>query len=103
MTGDIKEANAGGITSQKLANLGIKAVIAEGKPADQGWFLLKITPDGAELLDAGDLAGRGMYEVTAFCRERYGSKVGVITIGLAGEMCLFGCIFPGRLKNPAES
>ncbi|MEW6423821.1 MAG: aldehyde ferredoxin oxidoreductase C-terminal domain-containing protein [Bacillota bacterium] len=88
LTGGIKEANAGGITSQKLANLGIKAVIVEGKPADGGWSLLKITPDGAELLDAGDLAGKGTYEVTAICRERYGSKVGVITIGPAGEMCL---------------
>jgi len=34
LTGGIKEANAGGITSQKLANLGIKAVIVEGKPVD---------------------------------------------------------------------
>jgi len=88
LTGGIKEANAGGITSQKLANLGIKAVVIEGKPAGEGWYLLKITQDGAELLDAGDLAGKGTYEVTAICRERYGSKVGVITIGPAGEMRL---------------
>jgi len=40
------------------------------------------------LLDAGDLAGKGTYEVTAICRERYGSKVGVITIGPTGEMGL---------------
>ncbi|MBF7082568.1 aldehyde ferredoxin oxidoreductase [Desulfallas sp. Bu1-1] len=88
LTGGIKEANAGGITSQKLANLGIKAIIVEGKPAGGGLSLLKITPDGAELLPADDLAGKGTYEVTATCRRRYGDKVGVITIGPAGEMLM---------------
>jgi len=88
LTGGIKESNAGGITSQKLANLGIKAIIIEGKPEGTDWYLLKITPDGAKLLNASDLAGKGTYEVTAICRERFGSKVGVITIGPAGEMLL---------------
>ncbi|RKO65974.1 aldehyde ferredoxin oxidoreductase family protein [Desulfofundulus salinus] len=88
LTGGIKEANAGGITSQKLANLGIKAIILEGKPAGSDWYLLKVTPDGAELLPANDLAGKGTYEVTSICRERYGQKVGVITIGPAGEMLM---------------
>ncbi|MBF7082291.1 aldehyde ferredoxin oxidoreductase [Desulfallas sp. Bu1-1] len=88
LTGGIKEANAGGITSQKLANLGIKAIIVEGKPAGGDFSLLKITPEGAELIPAGDLAGKGTYEVTAICRRRYGDKVGVITIGPAGEMLM---------------
>ncbi|MGQ9824311.1 MAG: aldehyde ferredoxin oxidoreductase family protein [Desulfotomaculales bacterium] len=88
LTGGIKESNAGGITSQKLANLGIKAIIIEGKPDGADWYLLKISPDGAELLPANDLAGKGTYEVTALCRERFGPKVGVITIGPAGEMGL---------------
>ncbi|MFZ5646105.1 MAG: aldehyde ferredoxin oxidoreductase family protein [Bacillota bacterium] len=88
LTGGIKETNAGGITSQKLANLGIKAVIIEGKPDGGDWRLLKITPDGAELLNANDLAGKGTYEVTAACRARFGEKVGVITIGPAGEMLM---------------
>ncbi|SHE92436.1 aldehyde:ferredoxin oxidoreductase [Desulfofundulus australicus DSM 11792] len=88
LTGGIKEANAGGIASQKLANLGIKAIILEGKPAGSDWYLLKVTPEGAELLPAGDLAGKGTYEVTAICRERYGKKVAVITIGPAGEMLM---------------
>ncbi|MGB9804226.1 aldehyde ferredoxin oxidoreductase C-terminal domain-containing protein, partial [Desulfofundulus sp.] len=35
-----------------------------------------------------DLAGKGTYEVTAICRERYGKKVAVITIGPAGEMLM---------------
>ncbi|MGO0122338.1 aldehyde ferredoxin oxidoreductase family protein [Desulfothermobacter acidiphilus] len=87
LTGGIKEANAGGISSQKLANLGIKAVILEGQAQD-GWYLLRLSPEGAELLPADDLVGKGTYEVTAICRQRFGSKVGVITIGPAGEMLL---------------
>ncbi|OPX90572.1 MAG: putative oxidoreductase YdhV [Pelotomaculum sp. PtaB.Bin104] len=88
LTGGIKESNTGGITSQKLANLGIKAIVLEGKPSGNGWYGVKINNSGAELFDAGDLAGKGTYEVTALCRERYGSKVGVITIGPAGEMMM---------------
>ena len=88
LTGGIKEANAGGITSQKLASLGIKAVVLEGKPEGNDWYGIKINSDGAELFNANDLAGKGTYEVTAICRERYGSKVAVMTIGPAGEMQL---------------
>lgn len=88
LTGGIKEANAGGITSQKLANLGIKAIVIEGMPEGDDWYMVKITPDGAEMLPANDLVGKGTYEVTAICRERYGKKVAVITIGPAGEMLM---------------
>ncbi|MDA8212199.1 MAG: aldehyde ferredoxin oxidoreductase [Clostridia bacterium] len=99
LTGTIKEANAGGITSQKLANLGVKAIVLEGKPQEKSWYLLKLTPDGAELLPAGDLAGKGTYEVTALLRRRYGEKVGVITIGPAGEMMLLNA---GVATNDGE-
>jgi aldehyde:ferredoxin oxidoreductase len=88
LTGGIKEANAGGIASQKLANLGLKAIILEGKPAGGEWRLLKVTTQGAELVPADDLAGKGTYEVTAVCRERYGKQVAVISIGPAGEMLM---------------
>ncbi|ACX52139.1 Aldehyde ferredoxin oxidoreductase [Ammonifex degensii KC4] len=88
LTGGIKEANAGGISSQELANLGIKAIVVEGRPREEGWYLLWLSPEGAELLPADDLAGKGTYEVTKICRQRFGDKVGVITIGPAGEMML---------------
>ncbi len=99
LTGGNKEANAGGIASQKLGSLGIKAIILEGKPSDAGWYLLKISPEEAELLPADDLAGKGTYEVTAICRERYGQKVGVITIGPAGEMLM---VAAGVTNNDSE-
>lgn len=88
LTGGIKEANAGGITSQKLASLGIKALVLEGKPENNDWYGIKIKNDEIAVFNANDLAGKGTYEVTAICRERYGAKVGVITIGPAGEMML---------------
>gem|GEM_PF-1911 len=88
LTGGIKEANAGGITSQKLANLGIKAMVLEGLPAGNDWYMIKINPEGAELIPANDLAGKGTYETTAICRQKYGEKVAVITIGPAGEMLM---------------
>ncbi|MFZ5649917.1 MAG: aldehyde ferredoxin oxidoreductase N-terminal domain-containing protein [Bacillota bacterium] len=99
LTGGIKESNAGGISSQKLACLGIKAVILEGKPGGNDWYCVRITPGGVEMFNANDLAGKGTYQVTAACRERYGSKVGVITIGQAGEMCMPGA---GITNNDGE-
>jgi aldehyde:ferredoxin oxidoreductase len=63
LTGGIKESNAGGLSGQNLAKLGIKAVILEGVPKDGKWYLLVINKDGVQFLPAGDLAGKGMYEV----------------------------------------
>lgn len=100
LTGGLKESNAGGISAQKLASLGIKAIIVEGMPAPgEGWYLLKLTPTGAELVPADDLAGLGTYEVTAKLRQAHGEKVGVITIGPAGEMRM---ISAGVATNDAE-
>jgi len=90
LTGTIKEANAGGIAGQKIANLGHKAIIFEGKPAAGEFYLLKITTEGAGLLPAGDLAGKGGYATVAMLKEKYGPKVGVIFIGPAGEMLMAG-------------
>ena len=42
LTGGIKEANAGGITSQKLASLGVKALILEGRPEGSDWYGIKL-------------------------------------------------------------
>lgn len=99
LTGGIKEANAGGITSQKLASLGIKAIIIEGKPENDDWYLLYVDSSGAKLLPADDLKGKGTYETTAICIERYGRKVGVITIGPAGEMLMLSA---GITNNDPE-
>lgn len=90
LTGTIKEANAGGISPQMIASLGYKAIVIEGKPPAGEFYLLRITADGAELLPAGDLAGKGGYQTVAMLKERYGEKVGVLFIGPAGEMLMAG-------------
>ncbi len=64
LTGIIKETNAGGLSSQKIARLGIKAIILEGQPDEKdNLWLLKLTTEGAELLPTDHLKNKGMYEL----------------------------------------
>lgn len=87
LTGGIKEANAGTSFAQKVARLGIKAIIVQGQPEDKNKrYLLKITKDGAELVDAGFWCGRGLYQVFEELKTKYGEKVGICATGIAGEM-----------------
>ncbi len=88
LTGTIKEANAGGIAGQKIARLGIKAIVVEGKPADGQLRILKVDKSGASLHPAGDMAGKGMYEADQLAWSRFGKGVAVIGIGPAGEMLM---------------
>jgi len=85
LTGTIKESNAGTKFSPMLAKLGIKAIVVEGQPKDGSWHVLEIDKNGARLVPAGDLVGKGAYATTDALIARYG-KVGVCCIGPAGEM-----------------
>lgn len=87
LTGTIKETNSGGMAGQKLAHLGIKAIIVEGQPKEKGKFwLLKVDEDGAQLLPAADeWLGKGLYETYPHLFKEFGEKVGIIGIGIAGE------------------
>ncbi|WP_022666262.1 aldehyde ferredoxin oxidoreductase family protein [Desulfospira joergensenii] len=89
LTGGIKESNAGGLVSQKLAKLGIAALVLEGKPDDDEYSMIVINNDGVEILPAGDLVKAGNYEIMEKLWDKYG-KVGVLSIGQAGEQCLKG-------------
>jgi len=72
--GGIKEANADGLSWQQIARLGIKAIVVEGQPTvTDACYLLRVTKDGAEILPADDLAGRGMYEAFRVLRARHGN------------------------------
>lgn len=88
LTGGIKESNAGGVAGVKLARLGIKAIILEGKPKDSSLRILRIDRNGAELVDAGDVVGKGNYDTGDALRKRFGENVGIISIGQAGEQRL---------------
>ena len=86
LTGGIKETNSGGMAGQKLARLGIKAIIVEGQPKEKGKFwLLKVNKDGAQLLPADEFAGKGLYETYPKLFAKFGKNVGIIGIGVAGE------------------
>ena len=87
LTGTIKETNSGGMAGQKLAHLGIKAIIVGGQPKEKGKFwLLKVDKGGAQLVPAADeWPGKGLYETYPLLFDKFGEKVGIIGIGIAGE------------------
>jgi len=85
LTGTIKESNSGGLSSQKIARLGIAAIILEGQPKDGKWYYIHIDKDGVTFHDASDLLGKGMEEVDRIMWERHPHKPAVIGIGPVGE------------------
>ncbi|MFZ5597535.1 MAG: aldehyde ferredoxin oxidoreductase family protein [Bacillota bacterium] len=85
LTGGIKESNAGGSASQKLARLGIKALIIEGLAPGDKYYSLHIDKDGVKIREESELVGKGNYEVIDTLSKKHGEKIGVITIGQAGE------------------
>ncbi|MBF0234792.1 MAG: aldehyde ferredoxin oxidoreductase [Desulfamplus sp.] len=88
LTGGIKESNSGGFVSQKLARLGIKAVVLEGKPDDDDYSMVVINKDGVQILPANDYVGMGNYETIEKLWAKYGKNTGVMSIGPAGEQRL---------------
>jgi aldehyde:ferredoxin oxidoreductase len=85
LTGGIKESNAGGTAAQRLAKLGVKALIIEGLAEGDKWYCLHVHKDGVEIKEESELLGKGNYEVIHTLTSRYGENTGVITIGQAGE------------------
>ncbi|PQP34776.1 aldehyde ferredoxin oxidoreductase [Desulfobacteraceae bacterium SEEP-SAG9] len=88
LTEGTKEANVGGTAGQKLGRLDIKAIIIEGKPDSDGFYIIKVDPSGAAIIPAPELSGLGNYETTANLQNTYGEKVSILCIGPAGEMGL---------------
>ena len=90
LTGGIKESNSGGTFSQKMARMGIKALVFEGIPAEKDkYFVIKVTTHGVTIEDAPpETVGMGNYEAIKVLQEKYGDKVGVAIIGPGGEMRL---------------
>ncbi len=82
LTGTIKESNAGGSFAQKLARLGVAAVVLEGVAS--GPVTVRIHAGGADLIPAGDLWGQGSYASAAALGARH-EGCGVALIGPAGE------------------
>jgi aldehyde:ferredoxin oxidoreductase len=87
LTGGIKESNAGGLSGQQIAKLGLAAIILEGQPEKGKWYTLVVDKDGVKFEDAAPLMGKGMYEVDELLWEKH-PDTAVIGIGPAGEMKL---------------
>ncbi len=104
LTGGIKESNAGTSWPQLVARLGLKAIVVEGYPEDDGWWGLHITKDGAEFFPADEYAGQGLYEIFPGLFERFGDKVSIATIGVAGEqkMSMAGICYNDNYKRPSR-
>jgi aldehyde:ferredoxin oxidoreductase len=85
LTGGIKESNAGGTVASKLANLGIKAIVLEGKAEDSSWYVLKIAKASIIILSAEDIVGLGNYDTVSRLRTIHGPKIGIMSIGPGGE------------------
>lgn len=85
LTGGIKESNSGGTAAQRLAKLGVKALIIEGIPKEDKWYTIHVHKEGVNIKEEKELVSKGNYEVIETITSRYGENTGVITIGQAGE------------------
>lgn len=90
LTGGVKESNAGGTAGDTLAKLGYKAIVVENQPENAKLYILRVTSNSAELLDAEYLRGLGTYATSQQLQENYGADCTVISIGQAGEYLLTG-------------
>ncbi len=85
LTLGIKEANSGGPAGQFLDKLGYRAIVVEKTPEKGKTFCLKISRDEAALIPADEYWGLKNYELAKRLRFKYGNKVAIISIGIAGE------------------
>jgi aldehyde:ferredoxin oxidoreductase len=88
LTGGIKESNVGGNAANKLGKLGVGAIVLEGQAPAGKLFYLMIDKDGTKLLPADEYKGLKNYDLAARIQKKHGAKVGIISIGPAGEMKL---------------
>lgn len=85
LTGGIKESNAGGTASQKLAKLNIKALIIEDIPQGDKFYNIHVDKNGIKIEEETELLGKGNYEVIGKLVEKFGKNIAVMCIGQAGE------------------
>ena len=88
LTGTIKESNAGGTAAQCFARLGVKALIIEGLPEKDTFYNLHVDKNGVTIQEEKELVGKWNYEVMKTLIKKHGDKIGILSIGPAGEMCM---------------
>ena len=90
LTGGVKESNVGGSAGKKLAKLGIRALVIEDTPKNLSTKVLVLAANKMELINAPELKGKRVDETIDIIRKKFGLNVGIICIGPAGEMKLYG-------------
>jgi aldehyde:ferredoxin oxidoreductase len=83
LTKGIKEANVGGRGAMMLARLGIRAIVLENQLPSL--HIIIVDSDQIKLIPCEELAGLGNYELHNKVYEKYGEKIGIYSIGPAGE------------------
>ena len=83
LTNGIKESNVGGRPAMILASLGIRALILASKSPELKIIL--IDQEGIKFESADIYKGLGNYELHSKLRARFGDKIGIYSIGPAGE------------------
>ena len=86
LTGGIKEANVGGTIATYMAGHGVRLIIIEGQPREDGLWLLHVDAAGkAALVEAGAYREMDNYRLVEELIARYGNDIAVASIGRAGE------------------
>ncbi|MFX1374594.1 MAG: aldehyde ferredoxin oxidoreductase C-terminal domain-containing protein [Promethearchaeota archaeon] len=83
LTNGIKEANVGGRPSIMLAFLGLRALVLEGKSSELKFII--IDKEKIKFESAEDYKGLGNYNLYKELYKKYGNKIGIYSIGPAGE------------------
>ena len=91
LTGTVTDSHHGGWSAARLRWSGFDGLIFKGK-ADKPVYLY-IENGKAEILDAGEVWGKGVHDTMAYFKDKYGEKdLSVIAIGPAGEnLVKFAC------------
>ena len=102
LTGGIKEANAGGLTGNRLGRLGVKGIVIEGAPpsVSKDWYSIVVGKDSCEIVKTNDYAGKGLYELIGKIWKDYPVKPGIIGCGITGQRLMkCGGVFGNNPEN----
>ncbi len=86
LTGGIKESNAGTPFAKTLAQKGIKALVIEGEPKKDKFYILKLGKDGEQFVEADDYVGKGLYKAYEDLHEEFGEGIEITGVGIAAEL-----------------
>jgi aldehyde:ferredoxin oxidoreductase len=90
LTGGVKESNTGGFAGRRIARLGIKAIVIEDIPPSDMTRVLYLAHNHMKLIEMPELKHKWVSDTCAMLRDRFGRKIGIICIGPAGEMKMYG-------------